>query len=79
MAELRRSHAVDGRSKVGVIENVEKLGARLQRKALAEPGHPLQGEIGLGSVEVAKGIGERSRWPATGMPKAFGLMALPPG
>jgi hypothetical protein len=79
MAELRRGHVVDGRAELRVVEDVEKIGARLQRKALAKPGPPLQGEIGLGSVEVAKGIGERSPWPATGMPKAFGLMALPPG
>src|SRR5271165_6605438 len=40
-AELRRRHIVDRRTNVGVVEDVEKIGAGLQRKALAELEQPL--------------------------------------
>jgi len=40
-----------------VIEDVEKIGAGLQRKTLAELGHSLQAEIDLRCAESVLGIG----------------------
>ena len=42
ITELRRGHVVDRRAELRVIEDVEKIGADLQREALAELEHSLK-------------------------------------
>src|SRR5271157_2524601 len=68
-AELRRGHVVDRRAELRVVEDVEKIGAGLQRKTLAELEQPLQGEIDLRSVEAAQGVASQVALAAGGQGK----------
>ena len=53
LTELRRTQIVHGRTEIRVVEEVEKIASRLQRKPLAEAELPPQRQIDLRSAEPA--------------------------
>ena len=56
LAEERRTHVVGRRAEVGVVEDVEKIRARLKRKPLPEFELPPQRQIDLRRAESGQGI-----------------------
>ena len=56
LAEQRRGHVVDRGAEVGVVEDVEEVGARLQRKALVKFELAAQRQIDLGRAESVEDI-----------------------
>src|SRR5271165_2532179 len=66
LPEQRRTEVVDGAAKIGVVEDVEHIRARLKREALAEGEPPLQREIDLRSAESAQGISSQISLPRRG-------------
>ena len=80
LPELRRAQIVDGASEIGVVEDVEKIRARLKSKPLAEFELPAQRQIDIRCVESAQGISSqislhRAGWVCV---NAAGLISLPP-
>src|SRR5580692_4173525 len=56
LPELWRTHVVDGRTEVGVVEDVEQIRSCLKRKPLAQFELPTHRIIDLRSVESAQGV-----------------------
>jgi len=59
LAELRRAEEVDRAAEIGVIEDVEEVGARLKSKPLGEVELPPQCGIELDCIAPAESVASR--------------------
>ena len=60
LAEERRAHIVGRRAEIGVVEDVEEIGARLEGEALIELELPAQRQIDLGRAESVEDVAAES-------------------
>ena len=56
LAEVRRGEVVDGASEIGVVEEVEEVGAGLEGEAFVEAELAAEGQVDLGGAEAAEGV-----------------------